>query len=152
MLTLDGENGSARSRSGLVALPSNEVGRVVKVVEDDRDESERNEHSDSDRCMSHTDRLYSVRVAFVCAGGVLGGCSRYGGNRRRSLGEGSVWLCVNRGLPKVLGTSTDGKGMSYEIGSEGMSASGCTEMALDGTGISDANSVDGNALLRVWKL
>jgi hypothetical protein len=49
MLTLEGENGSARSRSGDVTLPSNEVGLVVKVAEEDKEESEPREYSDSDR-------------------------------------------------------------------------------------------------------
>ena len=40
MLTLEGENGSERSKSGLVTLPSKEVGLVVKVADDDSEESE----------------------------------------------------------------------------------------------------------------
>jgi hypothetical protein len=48
ILTFVGENGSMHSFSGLVALPSNDVGRVVKVSSD-----EENEDSDAERCISH---------------------------------------------------------------------------------------------------
>ena len=65
MLTLVGEKGSARSKSGLVALPSNEVGLVVKVADEESEESEPREYSDSDRCKSQIDRLNSAGVSFV---------------------------------------------------------------------------------------
>ncbi len=79
--------------SGLVVLPSNDVGLVVKVPAEEREESERKEHSDSDRCMSQMDLFTSAGEVLVWAGGVLGGSSLYAGNRSLSLGQGSVMLC-----------------------------------------------------------
>lgn len=65
ILTLEGENGSDKSKSGLVRLPSNDVGLVVKVVDDDSEESEPMEYSESDRCKAHIDRLNSAGLVLV---------------------------------------------------------------------------------------
>ena len=46
--------------------------------------------------------------------------------------------------------STEGIGISEEMVSEDRVA-GWEERTLDGTGISEANNVEGRALLRVWK-
>ena len=57
ILTMDGENGSCESRSGLVMLPSKEVGRVVNMSEEDSDDSERTEHSEEERRISQAPLL-----------------------------------------------------------------------------------------------
>ena len=113
MLTLVGENGSCKSISGLVALPSNEVGRVVRVSAEEYDESERVERSEEERCMSQAPCLYSVATTLVWAIGVRGSCeSRKADSLSRSLGDGSAVLWVYDGLLKLQKASTDGSGMS----------------------------------------
>ena len=117
MFTLRGENGSSASISGLVTLPPKEVGRVLNVSQDESDESDRIEDTDEDLSMSHAWAFDSDTTAgFVCAGGVAGGLSWYGGSSKRSTGKGSVMLCWKVGRI-VVGedcTSIEGRGESTE--------------------------------------
>jgi hypothetical protein len=123
-------NGSWMSHSGLAALPSNEVGRDVKLLLDEKDLSERVEQEEDDRCLSQSTCSISSPGDIVWAGGVCGGPLRYEAARSFSLGDGSVilWCHTGRAVEVGLGTS------------------------IDGIGMSDANRVAGNALLRLVKL
>ena len=62
--TFPGENGSS-SVSGLVALPSNDVGLVVNVSAEENDESDLSEHSEVERGISQIESLSSAGVFFV---------------------------------------------------------------------------------------
>lgn len=58
-------NGSCMSSSGLVALPPNDVGREVKLVLEEKDESERVEHDEDDRRLSQSTGSVSSCVSLV---------------------------------------------------------------------------------------
>ena len=57
--------GSAMSSSGLVALPPKEVGRDVKLVLEEKDESEAVEHVEDDRLLSQSTGSVSSCVSLV---------------------------------------------------------------------------------------
>jgi len=124
-------NGSWMSHSGLAALPSNEVGRDVKLLLDEKDLSERVEQEEDDRCLSQSTCSISSSGDIVWAGGVCGGGPlRYEAARSFSLGDGSVMLGCHTGRAVAVGLGT----------------------SIDGIGMSEANRVAGNALLRLVKL